>query len=59
MAIATTPDIAAIEAFAGKTFGDLAGTMSILLATVGDRLGLDAPSSHFLHASEKHGAAHS
>jgi hypothetical protein len=40
MAIATTPDIAAIEAFAGKTFGDLAGTMSILLATIGDRLGL-------------------
>ncbi len=40
MAIATAPDTAAVEAFAGKTFGDLVGTFSILLATLGDRFGL-------------------
>ncbi len=40
MAIATTPDIAAIQTFAEKTFGDLAATMSIMLAAAGDRLGL-------------------
>jgi SAM-dependent methyltransferase len=39
MAIDTSPDTAAVEAFAEKTFGDLVGTFSILLATFGDRFG--------------------
>ena len=35
---AVQPD--AIEQFVGKALGDLAGTMSVLLASIGDRLGL-------------------
>src|SRR5689334_7298132 len=34
------PDEAAVERFVGKALGDLAGTMAVLLAGIGDRVGL-------------------
>src|SRR5689334_14339864 len=37
---APVADPAAVESFVGRALGDLAGTMSVLLATLGDRLGL-------------------
>ena len=37
---APTADPAAVESFVGRALGDLAGTMTVLLATLGDRLGL-------------------
>ena len=34
------PDGAAVEAFAGRAFGDVAGTMATVMCAVGDKLGL-------------------
>jgi hypothetical protein len=34
------PDGAAVEAFAGRAFGGVAGTMARVMCAVGDKLGL-------------------
>jgi len=36
----TTPDPAEVEAFAGRVLGDLAGAMTTIFCTLGDKLGL-------------------